>query len=243
MSRRSLYLALLFLLLFASGALAAVCLLVRYEPRNYVQASLPPGEPRKKLANEFTQELTQLISIFDGGKDEMDWDARFTDEQINSYFSETFVHSGFEQRVLPDAISEPRIMFEPDRIRLAFRYGTGFWSTVVSLDLRVWLAEGEPNAIALQVVGFRAGAVPISAQKLFETVSELGRHNGLTIDWYRYEGLPVALLRFHNDLTRPTFELQDVHLEKGTVTIQGRCTDGAPVRAQLPANDPKPQAD
>jgi hypothetical protein len=243
MSRRSLYLALLLVLLLACGGVAALCLVVRYEPRTYVEAGVPPGEPRKKLANEFTQELTQLISIFDGGKDEMDWDARFTDEQINSYFAETFLHSGFEERVLPESISQPRIMFEPGLIRLAFRYGNGFWSTVVSIDLRAWVAEGEPNVIALQVVGFRAGALPISAQKLFETVSELGRHNGLTIDWYRYEGHPVALLRFHSDLTRPTFELQDVHLEKGAITIQGRCTDGPPARAQLSAIDSKPQTE
>jgi hypothetical protein len=204
---------------------------------------LPPGEPRKKLADEFTQELTQLISIFDGAKDELDWDAHFTDEQVNSYFSEAFLHSGFEERLLPEGISQPRVIFDPNRIRLAFRYGTGFWSTVVSIDLRVWVAEGEPNVVALQVIGFRAGALPISAQKLFETVSELGRHNGLTIDWYRHEGYPVALLRFHTDLSRPTFELQGVHLEKGSITIQGRCTDGLPVRAQLLEPDVKQQTE
>jgi hypothetical protein len=234
MSRRSVYLALLAVSLLAGGAVAGLCLLVRFEPSAYVQASVPPGEPRKQLADEFTLEFTQLISNMAADQG-ADWDARFTDEQINSYFAETFVNSGLEERVLPESISRPRVIIEPDKVRLAFRYGTGFWSTVVSIDLRVWLAEGEANVVALQVVGFRAGALPISAQKLFETVSDLGRHNSINIDWYRYEGHPVALLRFQNDLSRPGFELQNLHLEKGAITIQGRCTEGLPARAQLSA--------
>jgi hypothetical protein len=242
MSRRSLYLALLIVSLLAGGGVAALCLLVRFEPRAYAAASVPPGEPRKKLADEFTQEFTQLVSnaLAEQGPD---WDAHFTDEQINSYFAETFVSSGLEERVLPDSISQPRVVIEPDKIRLAFRYGSGVWSTVVSIDLRVWLAEGEANVVALQVVGFRAGALPISAQKLFETVSDLGRHNGINIDWYRYEGHPVALLRFQNDLSRPGFELQNLQLEKGAITIQGRCTDGLPARAQLSVNDSRGQTE
>jgi hypothetical protein len=231
MSRRSLYLALFLVFLLMCGAVAGLCLLVRYEPGPYVQAAVPAGEPRKKLSDEFLQEFLQLLNILTDARE--DWDARFTDEQINSYFAETFISSGLEERVLPEAISQPRIVIEPDVIRLAFRYGSGFWSTVVSIDLKPWLAEGEPNVIALQVVGFRAGALPISAQKLFETVSDLGRHNGITIDWYRYEGHPTALLRWHTDLSRPAFELQDLHLEKGAITIQVRSTEGLPARAQL----------
>jgi hypothetical protein len=243
MSRRSVYLALLIVALLAGGTGAALCLLVRFEPRAYAEASLPAGEPRKKLADEFTQEFTQLLSNAMAEQGGVDWDARFTDEQINSYFAETFVSSGLEERVLPELISQPRIVIEPDKVRLAFRYGNGFWSTVVSIDLRVWLAEGEANVVALQVIGFRAGALPISAQKLFETVSDLGRHNGINIDWYRYEGHPVALLRFQNDLSRPGFELQNLHLEKGVITIQGRCTDGLPARAQLTTAEPRDQTE
>jgi hypothetical protein len=217
-------------------------LLVRYEPGPYVEAAVPPGPSRKTLADDFTREFFQLLSSITDSRDEP-WGAHFREDQINSYFAETFVNSGLQERLLPEGVSQPRVVIEPGLIRLAFRYGSGVWTTVISIDLKVWLAQDEPNVVALQVVGFRAGALPISAQKLFETVAELGRHNGINIDWYRYDGQPVALLRFHNDLSHPSFELDELHLEAGALTIQGRCTDGSPARAQLSAKDPLQQTD
>jgi hypothetical protein len=135
--------------------------------------------------------------------------------------------------LLPEGISQPRIVIEADKVRVAFRYGSGLWSTVVSIDLRLWLVKGEPNVVALKLVGFHAGALPISAQSLLERISETCLANGIGVDWYRDEGYPVALLRFQTEQPHPTLELELIKLEAGAIHIQGRTKDPASLRAFL----------
>jgi hypothetical protein len=232
MSRRSVLVAVGIFLLLTCGGATALLLLVRYEPAPYVQSTVPPGPVRSDRSKEFCTEFSNLVSAIGS---ERDWYARFTDEQINSYFDEHFVQQGLDVRLLPEGISQPRLVIEADKIRLAFRYGSGFWSTVISVDLRVWLARNEPNVVALKLEAFHAGALPISAQSLLERISEVGRQNGIDVNWYRHEGHPVALLRFQADQARPTLQLLAVQLERGAITIQGRSNEPVPGRAEVPA--------
>jgi hypothetical protein len=235
MSRRSIFVAIGLFLLLLCGVGGVLWLLARYEPAAYLHAAIPPGEARKQLARQFTIESTRMYSAMGGKSDDPSWEGKFTQDQVNAYLAETFVISGLEKQ-LPEYIQQPRVIFEPDRLRLAFRYGRGLWSTVVSLDLRVWVTKDEPNSVALQVIGFHAGALPISAQSLLEPMMEVGRQNGIDVVWYRHEGCPVALLRFQADMPRPTLALQAVIVEQGLLALRGHFNDGtdapSPLRPQ-----------
>ena len=170
MSRRSFIVAVgIFLLLTCGGATAAL-LLVRYEPVPYLEAAVPPGATRAQKSEEFTRKFSNLF--YDINNEQV-WYAHFTDEQINSYFEENFVQSGLDTRLLPEGISQPRLVVEPDRLHLAFRYGRGFWSTVISVDLRMWVVEKEPNVVALELEGFHAGALPIAGAEQFGGIADL----------------------------------------------------------------------
>jgi hypothetical protein len=236
MRRRSLLVATGLFALFACGAAGTFSVLVHHVPNYYAGAEVPAGPQRTQRSHEFLQSFTNLLSSLQKSDDQPEWRADFTEEQINSYFSEAFVTSGVEKQLLPENISLPRIVFEPGKLRIAFRYGRGFWGTVVSIDMRVWVAKDEANVVALQLVGFHAGALPISAQSLLEPMAEVGRQHGIDVSWYRHEGHPVALLRFQADQARPTLELQQVQVAQGAITVQGRFNDGAaPAAAVGPA--------
>ena len=129
---------------------------------------------------------------------------------------------------MPAGVSRPHIVFEPGKAELAFRYGSG-WNSVITIDLRIWLASAEPNAVALELDGLRAGALPISGQWLQEEFAKAGRESGggMDVSWYRRDGHPVALLRFQPDQAHPTLLLQDVHVDQGTLTIRGRSPEAA----------------
>jgi hypothetical protein len=232
MSRRSVLVAVGIFLLLTCGGATALLLLVRYEPERYVQATVPPGPERTDQSKKFCAEFSNLIS---GIGSDHEWGVKFTEKQINSYFDEHFVQQGLDVRLLPEGISQPRLVIETDKIRLAFRYGSGLWSTVISIDMRVWLARNEPNVVALKLEGFHAGALPISAQSLLERISEVGRQNGIDVNWYRHEGHPVALLRFQADQAQPTMQLIAVQLGQGVIEITGRPNEPAPGRTELPA--------
>jgi hypothetical protein len=225
MSRRSFLLAVGIFAFLACAAATTGWLLVRYEPRRYAQAALPPGPERVQFSQQFLSEFTQLVSDF--GSDGDGGGGRFTEQQINAYLNEGFIQQGWADRLLPERIREPRVVIDQDRIRLAFRYGNSpLWSTVISIDLAVWLSHREPNVVALQLRGFHAGALPISAQSLLERISEVCRQNGIEVSWYRHEGYPVAVLRFQADKPRPTLQLRAVRLEPGAIIIQGRFNEG-----------------
>jgi hypothetical protein len=225
MSRRS-FLVAIGILVFVGGTISgALFVLLRYEPGHYRRAATTPGEQRTKLSEDF---LREFCDFRDSVTKDKDWYGSFSDEQINSYLDEGFMRSGLGEQLLPDGISEPRIIFQPERIHLAFRYRSQLINTVVSITLRVWLSSSEGNVMAVALEGFRAGALPFSAQWLLERISEIARQNSIEVTWYRHEGHPVALLRFQADQARPTLQFKAIKLEEGKLTIHGRTDDGQP---------------
>jgi hypothetical protein len=238
MSRRSVAVALSAIVALVVGGTAVLAVLIRHEPARYAEAPLPE-EPvaRQERSREFTERLLALINSINGDRE---WDEQFTDEQINSYLDDGFIRSGTDQNLLPEGISRPRIVFGTDSVHLAFRYGTGVWSTVVSIDLHVWVPKCEPNVVAMELVGFHAGALPISTQSLLERVAEVGRQKAVDIAWYRTNGHPVALLRFGADQPRVTVVLDSVKLQPGSLTVKGHAIETSAASAMLPAPELQP---
>ena len=87
-----------------------------------------------------------------------DWSEQFTDEQINA-----FIQAGQADTFFPEGISEPRVVFEADRMRLAFRYKSGLINTIISISLQIWLPGAESNLLAMRLEHIDAGLVPFSA--------------------------------------------------------------------------------
>ena len=238
MSRRSFLVAVGIVLLLGCTVAGSLYALLSYEPGHYRRAAVEPGEDRCKLGQEC---LKELVEFFDAIKNDRDgWYCRLADEQINSYLEEEFVRSGLSEKFLADRVSGPRVVFTPELVRLAFRYRTKLVSTVVSIDLRVWLPKGEGNVVAIQLESLRAGALPFKAQWLLEQISETGRQNGIEVNWYRHAGHPVALVRFQADQPRPTLQLKAIQLEGGWITVHGRTGEQAalPVPAKALARRP-----
>jgi hypothetical protein len=228
MSRKSLLLGFLAVIL-VGGTGAGVFGLVRHEPDFYLKKAFPPGIERKQRSGEFVEGFLQFCTEV---REYQEWHASFKEECVNSYFDEQFVTSGLAEKVLPEGITVPRIAIEDDQFRLAFRYRLGPVSTIISIDMRMWLTK-EPNVVALELQGLHAGSLPIAAQSLLEQVSETARQNNIEVTWYRHRGNPVALLRFQADQDHPTVRLDHLVLHKGLLEIHGRSTESAPLRAML----------
>ncbi len=227
MKRNSLVFGLATALLLC-GAGTVLALLVRHEPDFYRECASPPGKERTKESNQLMSAFGNLYQQITADRV---WQARFPQKWINSFFDEQFLSSGLADRILPEGFTAPRIAILPDLIRLAFRYRVGPVSTIISIDMRVWLAAREPNVVALELQGLHAGSLPISAQSLLERVSETARQNNIEVTWYRYKGNPVALLRFQADQDRPTYRLERLTLHDGLIEIHGRSIDASPLRA------------
>ncbi len=236
MSRRSLLLGLAILAATLTLVVGGLLLLLYREPDFYHARALPAGRERQKNSQDF---LARSSRLYDGIKYARRWDEHFTEAQINSFFDEDFVRSGFSERMLPEHVSQPRVSISDDEIRLAFRYGLNAWcSTVVSLDFRVKLANAEPNCIAVELEGLHAGSLPISVQSMLDRISEVARRSDIEVAWYRNptSGNAVAVLRFQANQARPTVLLDRLELNQGEIVIGGRSLDpnqASPLRSML----------
>jgi hypothetical protein len=222
MSQRSFFLVAVLLLLLVGGVAATLAALVRREPAWYAAAAVPPGPERLANSDAFRTEFSAMYNSL--GK-EAEPQIRLTDTQINSFFEEEFLAMHYDHQFSSENISQPRVAFDQDHLKIGFRYGHGLWSSIVTVNLRIWVPDQEPNAIALELESFRAGALPITAQSLLEEIAEIGRKNNLDVNWYRLHNHPVALVRFQPDQPRPTFQLTAVQLKDHSLTVQWRTID------------------
>jgi hypothetical protein len=227
MSRKSVCIGSGILLLFVGSAAATLLSLLRHEPSFYRRAAVPAGAERQRLSKQFIGDAGTFLSRV---KDSDKWRATFSEEQINSFLEEGFVLREVKSLTLPEHITDPRVALEPDRIRLGFRYHLGQLSSVVSIDMRVWLTTNEPNVVALEIQGIRAGALPVSAQTILEWLSEAAERNNVKLSWYRLKGNPVAILRFQSE-QRSNLLLDFLDLKEGTIDIQGQSLEPSdPIR-------------
>jgi hypothetical protein len=219
MRRKSWLVGIGLIVAIATAVGGALLLLVNHEPGFYRRCAVPPGPVRVQHSQAFWAECLRVWAGIHNH--DPNWYGTFTDAQINSYFAEEFLRSRMDRSLLPKGISAPRVAIEPDKVRLAFRYGEGLWSTIISLDLRVWLAKKELNVVVLELQGLHAGSLPISVETILESISEVCRRNNIDVKWYRHRRNPVALLHFQSDSPRPTVQLSKLELRQGLLVIGG----------------------
>jgi hypothetical protein len=202
--------------LVLAALVAASAVIIKHEPHFYRAGHAAPGAERKQLSIKFVNDFAQLlIAKFD--KDE--WHFKVTEAEINSFFEEDFVKYGEAEKLRELGISEPRVAFDDGRVRFGFRYGTGWFSTVLSYELRVWAVPKETNLLAVEIVGRRAGALPISCQSLLTELSEMATQHNIEVTPYRHEGHTVAVLRLQADQPRPTMRIKYLHISPEELTF------------------------
>jgi len=198
--------------------------------------AVPDGLQRKIQARAFHDNLQNMINA----REQAVWGAEFSQEMVNSYLQDESANEFLNEFLpfdLPDGVSAPRVALDSDRLRLGFRYGSGRWSTIVSVDLKVWLGDKEPNVIALELCGFSAGALPLGTHTLLEFVSEKVEDMKLNIKVspYRYDGHPVLLLYYQHDQPRPTLQIQRLECRPGQFAFTARNNTDALSPAAPPA--------
>ena len=233
MRRQALLRTLASLGLLALVTFGTLIYLVRREPAAFRHIELPEEPERRKLAGEFASGVGRLMDSIGNRADDR-WTETFTAEQMNCYFVEDFV------RVRPFKMSEevhsPRVRIEPGLLKLAFRYGHGFWTSMVTVDLKVWLVANEPNVVGVELQAIHAGALPVSMQSVLEQIAEAARQWNIEVTWYRHDGNPAALVRFQPDRPNPSVVLQRIDLQEGRIVIEGKSTDAAPLKSFLSLN-------
>jgi hypothetical protein len=228
MFRRSRFFS-LFLFLGGLGlVLGGVFALAKREPDFYHRAPDPDTfETRERAA----QLLTRVQDLKNEIRSRSEWGETFTAEDLNCFFVENMGRKGGLASLLPESVHSPRVAIDGDRLKIGFKYGEGFWSTVVWVELKVWLVKDEANVVAIEVCDLRTGSLPVGSQSVLDSISEAARDWNIEVTWYRNGANPVGLFRFFaNQVGTPSSLIRTLKVEDGTIVVAGRsATDHSPV--------------
>jgi hypothetical protein len=194
--------------------------LVKQEPEFYTRAAVAAPTPEDPVrAGELQTRVSELRKIV---FTEPEWGATFTQDELNAFFREDpGTNNLMESRL--GGLSAPRVLMEGDRIHLAARYGSGFWSSVVSIELRAWVVAGDdPNLFGLELVSLKSGVLPLSKRWVTDLFTDLlTADNFASVTWFRNGDRPVAICKWMPNQSRPSTLLQTITVSDGRIEIGG----------------------
>ena len=201
-----------------------------YQPSYYRDMVLLSREQRAGKAKKFVAQSLQLRNDI---CNEPTWEAVFTDQEVNAWLAEDLVTHFADQ--LPPEVNEPRVLFELDRIILAFQLRQGGVESVITVVARPRVPGG--NTVELTLEKIRAGILPVPADNVLDRIIEYARYHGVDVEWTRKDGYPVVLIRYTPNLEREDVQLEEVQIRAGQIRLAGRSdrTKGAFHRPTLPS--------
>jgi hypothetical protein len=204
----------LVLLLVALPGLAWVSL--THQPGFYRAVRERPRGDRAVQAKHFVAQSLQLRNDI---CNEPTWEAIFTDEEVNAWLAEDLITHFADQ--LPPEVHEPRVIFELDRVTLAFQLDSGPFSSVIWVVGRPSVPEG--NVLELTLEKIRAGVLPVPADRILDRITAYAQDHGLDVRWRMdAEGFPIATIRYTPDSERDDVKLEQVQVQAGQLRLAGR---------------------
>jgi hypothetical protein len=201
-----------------------------YEPSYYRDMVLLTRAQRAGKAKKFVAQSLQLRNDI---CNEPSWEAVFTDQEVNAWLAEDLVTHFADQ--LPPEVRDPRVLFELDRITLAFLLKQGGVQSVITVIARPRVPGG--NTVELTLEKIRAGILPVPADHVLDRIIEYARYHGVDAEWTRKEGYPVVLMRYTPNLEREDVLLEELQIRTGQIRLAGRSdrAKGAFYRPILPS--------
>ena len=208
----------------------AAWLSLTYEPY-YYRAMV--GLSREQRAGRAKKFVAQSIQLRNDICNEPSWEAIFTDQEVNAWLAEDLV-THFADR-LPPEVHEPRLLFEPDRIILAFQLRQGGVQSVITVVARPRVPGG--NTIELTLEKIRAGILPVPADHILDRIIEYARTHGIDAEWDRRDGYPVVVMRYTPNIEREDVQLEELQIRDHQIRLAGRSdrAKGAFSRPTLPS--------
>ncbi len=234
-SRRQLYFAVLILASAAGATFGGLLFAAKKEPAFYCRANHSDDWDTHERAARL---LTRVLDLQNDVRSKDEWGDTFTADDLNAFFIEHLGPKGRLTEVLPKGFHSPRIAIDGDRLKVGVRYGEGFWSTVVWVELRVWLVADETNLAVVEVCDLKAGGLPFGSQSILDKMADVARDSSIDVTWYRNKSNPVGVFRFFAKQPQVTSQVLTLEVKDGRIMIAGRSFQEAPPVTPLGAGQP-----
>jgi hypothetical protein len=224
--RRKFILAMLILLTAVGLAFGGLVFAAKREPKFYTAANTAPDWDTHERSAKL---LTRIVDLQNEIRAHDEWGDTISADDLNAFFIENFGPKGRLTETLPKGFHSPRIAIEGDRLFLGVQYREGFWSTVIWLELKIWLVAEQTNVAAVEVCNLRAGALPFGSQTILDRIADIARESSIDVTWYRNGSNPVGLFKFFAKQPRATSQVMTLDVKDGKIMVVGRSfLEGAP---------------
>src|SRR5260370_33009459 len=166
--------------------------------------------------------MRQSLQLRNDICNEPSWEAVFTDQEVNAWLAEDLVLHFADQ--LPPEVHEPRVMFELDRVTLAFEFDQGPVRSVIWVVARPDVPE--PNVLELTLEKIRAGVLPVPAEKILDRITQHANRQGLNMSWKREVNQLVAIIRYSPHSGLDDGKLEHLQVRHGEIRLAGRSARG-----------------
>jgi len=207
------------------GIAVSAWLSLTYEPSYYREIVNLPRRDREANAKQF---VTSSLQLSNDIRNESLWEAVFSDQEVNAWLAQDLL-THFAEHIPPE-VREPRVIFETDRIVLAFRYEQLGVETVITVIAKPRVPRD--NLLELTIESVRAGILPVYADGVFDRIVGHARSKGIDVSWKRRDGYPVVSLFYSPNPQRNDVRLENLQLRTGQIRLAGR--------SEKPLEEPKP---
>ncbi|MFO0889529.1 MAG: hypothetical protein U0790_10370 [Isosphaeraceae bacterium] len=205
-------------------------LALTYQPPYYRDMVRLTRAQREVGAKHFVAQSLQLRNDI---VNEPTWEAVFSDQEVNAWLAEDLVTHFADQ--LPPEVHDPRVLFETDRVILAFQLDKGGFQSVITVVARPRVPT--ENTVELTLEKIRAGILPVPADNVLDRIIEHARIQGVNVQWQRRDGYPVVVMQYTPNLAREDVQLEELEIRSGQIRLAGRSdrTKGAFSLPRLPS--------
>jgi hypothetical protein len=185
-----------------------------YVPPFYSEALEASAAELSRFSRELLRRTAALNSDV---KRRGQWEALFTDEQINGWLAVDVPKN--HPDLIPTQAHNPRVRIVPGRL-LAGAQMEGAVTAVVSVELDVRLAE--TNVLAVRIEKLRVGDVPWALDQIIDDVVAAARDWGIRVEQTQSDGDPVLLLTMPAEVDERKLFLERLELREGEVYLSGQ---------------------
>lgn len=186
---------------------------------NEIMIAEMQSEPQK-IHEQAEILVGDVIQLRNDVANEPEWSFRITESVINAWLIEHGLTSISSD--IPLEVADPRLHFEMERVRIAFKWNGRPIPSVVSLSLTINCTSD--NGFEIGVESARAGALPLPWNRIKDEIQQAITDNGIKAEWKEIDSIPTLCFQI-----APTFEQKQINIQKVTildqeVRISGRST-------------------
>lgn len=147
-----------------------------------------------------------------------EWTFRLTDLAVNAWLGE---HQLAELvQPMPQEIAEPRVRFETERLKIAFRWNGKPLESVISATICPSMISTNELQIVIEQV--QAGLLPVSWSRFQSEIATALSDHGQQATWKTVDGSPALVLKISPVMQSKLIAIDKITLLEGELRLTGQ---------------------